>query len=249
MADELYDAIGATYATVRRTEPRIAAQLDAALGDARTVLNVGAGTGSYEPAGREVLAVEPSAVMRRQRPPHAAPVIAARAEALPFPDRSFDATMATFSDHHWTDRVTGLHELRRVARDRAVLLTWDGSYAGRYWLIRDYFPSFAALAVMTLEEVAKQLRATTVEVVPIPHDCVDGFLLAYWRRPQALLDPAARDGISCFARLEPAAIADGIGRLSDDIASGAWAERNAELLELEELDLGLRLLVATKRHA
>jgi SAM-dependent methyltransferase len=183
---DLYDTLGVGYATGRRTDPRIAAALWAALGDAETVVNVGAGTGSYEPPDREVVAVEPSAVMRAQRPPGAAPCIAASAEALPFADDAFDAGMAVLSDHHWHDNAAGLRELRRVAR-RVVLFQWDNTRLGEFWLVRDYLPELVAYARgPSLQERGALLAPdTTITPVPIPWDCVDGFLHAHWRRPEA----------------------------------------------------------------
>ncbi|MFY9934260.1 MAG: class I SAM-dependent methyltransferase, partial [Streptosporangiaceae bacterium] len=183
---QLYDTIGATYTVTRRTEPRIAAQLWAALGDARTVLNVGAGTGSYEPPGRDVTAVEPSALMRAQRPPGAAPCVAAAAESLPFQDQSFDAAMAVATIHHWPDPLAGLREMRRVAR-RVVVFTIDTTDPGwprRFWLTRDYLPEFADLFAGRpgATELARALGAR-LEPVLIPWDCADGFFEAYWRRP------------------------------------------------------------------
>jgi SAM-dependent methyltransferase len=238
----LYDRYGRTYTATRRTEPRIAARIDAALGDARTVVNVGAGTGSYEPAGREVTAVEPSAVMRAQRPPGAPEAIDADAAALPFADASFDAAMAVLSDHHWSDRAGGLRELARVAR-RTVVLTFDPALSDRYWAIKEYLPQFTNLPGMPIEEVAAHLGGAHIETVPVPHDCVDGFFLAFWRRPEALLDPLVREGISIFHRLGDGVTAAAVARLRDDLRSGAWHTRHADLLDLEELDLGLRLVV------
>jgi len=232
-----------SYTATRRTEPRIAARIWAALGDARTVVNVGAGAGSYEPVGREVLAVEPSPVMRAQRPPDAAPCVEGSAEALPFDDGAFDAAMAVLSDHHWPDRARGLRELRRVAR-RAVVFTFDPAMQDAGWIVRDYLPEFATLPGMSLEDIAAALGGARVEVVPVPWDCVDGFFHAFWRRPEAYLDERVRRGISVFARLDPSAEERFVRELRADLASGAWRERNAEVLELEELDLGYRLLVA-----
>jgi SAM-dependent methyltransferase len=231
---------------VRREDPRIAARIRAALGDARTVLNVGAGAGAYEPPDLDVVAVEPSAVMRAQRPPGAAPVVDATAEALPFADGGFDAAMAVLSDHHWTDRSRGLAELRRVAR-RRVLFSWEPSTALDSWIVRDYFPGFARFARpgYTLERTLKRLGGGRIEVVPIPHDCLDGFFHAYWRRPEAYLDPQVRAGISVFARLGAQEVERGVARLKADLASGEWGRRNAALLELEELDVGYRLVIST----
>jgi SAM-dependent methyltransferase len=243
--EPVYDTIGAGYTRVRREDPRIAARIRAALGDARTVLNVGAGAGAYEPPDLEVTAVEPSAVMRAQRPPGAAPAVDAAAEALPFGDDSFDAAMAVLSDHHWTDLSAGLAEMRRVAR-RRVLFTWETGTALESWIVRDYFPGFLRLSPPE-HDVARRLELLgggRVEPVPIPHDCADGFFHAYWRRPEAYLDETVRAGISAFARLAPGEVRAGVERLRADLESGEWRRRNAHLLELEELDLGYRLLVA-----
>jgi SAM-dependent methyltransferase len=241
---QLYDTIGATYTVTRRTEPRIAAQVWAALGDARTVLNVGAGTGSYEPSERDVTAVEPSAVMRGQRPPGAAPCVAATAESLPFEDQSFDAAMAFATIHHWQNPIAGLREMRRVAR-RVVVFTNDFSNPDLFWLNRDYLPEFADLLVgrPSLTELAGAIAART-EPVPIPWDCADGFYEAYWRRPEAYLDEHVRRGISIWARVGPDAEQRAVRSLRDDLVSGRWAERNRDLVDLDAAELGLRLLIA-----
>ena len=240
---QLYDTIGATYTVTRRTEPRIAAQIWAALGDARTVLNVGAGTGSYEPADRDVLALEPSALMRSQRLPGAAPCVAGTAENLPFDDDSFDAAMAVCTVHHWLDPVAGLREMRRVAR-RVVVFTHDASDPGRFWLTRDYLPEHAGLWAgrPSLTELARAIAART-EPVPIPWDCADGFYEAYWRRPEAYLDEHVRRGMSIWARVGPGAEQRAVRSLRDDLASGRWAERNRDLLDLGAAELDSRLLI------
>ena len=243
---QLYDTIGATYTVTRRTEPRIAARVWAALGDARTVLNVGAGTGSYEPSGRDVIAVEPSAVMRAQRPAGAAPCVAATAESLPFGDQSFDAAMAFSTVHHWPDPIAGLRELRRVAR-RVVVFTHDASDAAwcrRFWLTRDYLPEVAGMVAgrPSLDDLAGAIGAS-VEPVPVPWDCADGLFEAHWRRPGAYLDDQVRRGVSVWARVGPGAEQRAVRSLRDDLASGRWAERNRDLIALDEAELGLRLLV------
>jgi SAM-dependent methyltransferase len=240
-----YDAIGRTYTATRGTDRRIAERIWAALGDARTVVNVGAGTGSYEPPDRAVTAVEPSAVMIAQRPPGAAPAVQASAEALPFADASFDAAMAVLTLHHWNDWRAGCAELRRVARDRVVVFSWDPTYAGRMWLGPEYFPDNIDEDVAIFPSLADQAAAlgAKVEVVPIPWDCRDGFFGAFWRRPEAYLDPAVRAGISTLAKRSEAELAEGLARLRADLATGAWARRHADLLERDELDLGYRLLV------
>ena len=240
----LYDTIGATYSVTRRTEPRIAAQVWAALGDAQTVLNVGAGTGSYEPPGRDVTAVEPSAVMRAQRPAGAAPCVAATAESLPFDDQSFDAAMAFATVHHWQDPIAGLREMRRVAR-RVVVFTKDFSDPDLFWLNRDYLPEFANLLIgrPSLTDEARAIGART-EPVLIPWDCADGFYEAYWRRPAAYLDVHVRRGMSIWARVGRDAEQRAVRSLGDDLASGRWAERNRDLVDLDAAELGERLLIA-----
>jgi SAM-dependent methyltransferase len=241
---QLYDTIGATYTEMRRTEPRIARQIWAALGDARTVLNVGAGTGSYEPSDRDVTAVEPSAVMRAQRPAGAAPCLAGFAENLPFEDQSFDAAMAIATIDHWRDPIAGLREMRRVAR-RVVVLTCDASDPGRFWLTRDYLPEHNDLWVgrPSLTELARAIAART-EPVPIPWDCADGFYEAYWRRPEAYLEENVRRGMSIWARVGPDAEQRAVRSLGDELESGRWAERNRGLLDLDLAELDSRLLIA-----
>jgi hypothetical protein len=241
---QLYDTIGTTYAVTRRTEPRIAAQVWAALGDARTVLNVGAGTGSYEPPDRDVTAVEPSAVMRTQRPDGAAPCVAATAESLPFADRSFDAAMAFATVHHWQDPIAGLREMQRVARRVVVFTceTTERSWRGRFWLTRDYLHEVAASRVGLATRLARAIGAR-MEPVLVPWDCADGFFEAYWRRPEAYLDERIRRGVSVWAGVGPDAEQRAARSLADDLASGRWAERNGDLFGLDEAELGLRLLV------
>ncbi len=244
---DLYDSIGTGYAETRRTDPRIAAQLWAALGDARTVLNVGAGTGSYEPPDREVTAVEPSAVMRAQRVRGSAPCVAGTADALPFGDQSFDAAMAVSTMHHWPDATAGLRELRRVAR-RVVVFTFDGSDAAwgkKFWLLRDYLPEVAQQFAdwPPLTELAGAINART-EPVPIPWDCLDGLFEAYWRRPEAYLDERVRRGMSVWTKVGPQVEQRAVRRLEQDLASGRWSERNRDVVDLDAADLGLRLLVA-----
>ena len=241
---QLYDTIGTTYTVTRRTEPRIAAQVWAALGDAQTVLNVGAGTGSYEPPGRDVTAVEPSAVMRAQRPVGAAPCVDAVAESLPFEDQSFDAAMAVATIDHWQDPIAGLREMRRVAR-RVVVFTKDFSDPDRFWLNRDYLPEYSDLQAgrPSLTELARAIGAR-MEPVLIPWDCADGFYEAYWRRPAAYLDEHVRRGISIWARVGPDAEQRTVRSLRDDLVSGRWAERNRDVVGLDAAELGEHLLIA-----
>jgi SAM-dependent methyltransferase len=244
-----YDEIGRTYAGTRAPDARIARRIADALGDAESVVNVGAGTGSYEPTDREVVAVEPSAVMIAQRPPGSAPAVQAGAEALPFADDSFDAALAVLTMHHWSDWEAGVAELRRVARRRIVMLTFDPDYIARYWLVRDYLPEMVVVdhrRFPPLATVAEALGGAELRPVPIAADCSDGFLCAYWKRPEIYLDAAARANISSLAVLAPDVIEPAMARLGRDIDDGTWAERNAALLAGDAHDFGYRLLVAER---
>jgi SAM-dependent methyltransferase len=212
------------------------------------VVNVGAGAGSYEPKDREVTAVEPSETMLAQRRRDAAPAVRAHAEELPFPDDAFDASMAVLSDHHWRDHERGLREMRRVARRRVVIFTWEPASVLDTWIVRDYLREFQDLVPSgyTLAETARRLGGARIEPVPIPHDCRDGFFHAYWRRPHAYLDESVRAAISAFALMPADAVERALERLEADLASGEWERRNADLLELDELDAGYRLVVAER---
>ena len=204
MTDALYDRIGLRYATRRRPDPRIEARIDAALGRCNRVLNVGAGAGSYEPANRSVIAVEPSVEMIRQRPPGAAPVVQASASQLPFHDQSFDAALAVLTVHHWPHREQGLAEMRRVARELVVILTWDPEHSG-FWLVQQYFPEILEMdrtAFPSLREIESIIGPAVSTVVPVPADCLDGFLGAYWKRPAHYLDAQVRAAISVFSKLD-----------------------------------------------
>ncbi len=246
-----YDASRAAYAATRRADPRIAAAIERALGDARTVLNVGAGAGAYESAEREVTAVEPSETMRAQRPPGAPEALDARAEDLPFDNDSFDAAMAILTVHHWADPARGLRELRRVTRGPVVVLTFDPHESEAFWLVRDYLPEIAAFDRARFPTIPATVEAlggeADVERVPIPHDCRDGFLGAYWRRPERYLEPAVKPGISCFGELDSEVLARALERLGNDVESGAWRRRYGGLLSREQLDIGYRLVVARRR--
>jgi SAM-dependent methyltransferase len=247
-AQPVYDSIGVGYADQRRPDPRIEARITGALGNAHTVVNVGAGTGNYEPRDRHVVAVDPSEVMIRQRPPGSAPVVRGVAEALPFGDSAFEAGMAVLSTQHWSEPARGLRELVRVSR-RQVILTWDAAfYCEQFWLLRDYLPEMAKWEgdLATCDTVAAALSADRVEPVPVPHDCVDGFGAAYWRRPEAYLDPDVRASISGLALLEDGTAGRAMKRLRADLESGQWHARNAELLDLDELDVGYRLVIADR---
>lgn len=236
-----YDTIGVNYSDLRNPDPRIKAAIEKALGNAKTVLNVGAGAGSYEPSERQVIAIEPSQKMIRQRSATAAAVIQGCAEALPFKDCSYDASMAVLTVHHWSDKEKGLREMRRVTRGRVVILTFDPSCRGA-WLT-DYIPELVALdeeRMPRMTDYEKWLGAVQVSPVPIPHDCSDGFLYAYWRRPAACLDPRVRTAMSSF--WAAGAVSEGLKKLATDLDTGAWARRYTHVLDLTECDVGYRLV-------
>ncbi len=240
-----YDRLGRGYSRVRRPDRRIAARIDAALGAARTVLNVGAGTGSYEPQDREVTAVEPSTEMIGQRLPGSAPVVQASAEELPFEDRSFDAAMAVLTVHHWADLGAGLAELRRVSRERLVIVTFDPEALTELWIPRDYFPEMLALkrrAGATSVALAEQLAGATIEPIPVPRDCTDLFFAALWARPEKLFDEEVLKPMWVWQSISEEARRSGRERLRADLESGAWEERYGHLRELPSLDVGLRLV-------
>ena len=233
-----YDRLGRGYSRVRRPDPRIAAQVDAALGAACTVLNVGAGTGSYEPEGREVTAVEPSAEMISQRPPGSAPVVQACAEDLPFADRSFDASLAVLTVHHWANLGAGLAELQRVSRERIVIVTFDPEALADLWIPRDYFPEMFALkrrAGATSGALAEQLAGATVEPIPVPRDCTDQFFAALWARPEKLFDEEVVKPMWVWQSISEEARQSGRERLRADLESGAWEERFGHLREISHL--------------
>ena len=243
----VYDVIGTGYVATRRADPRIAYAINAALGDAASVVNVGAGAGSYEPADLRVVAVEPSREMIGQRPKGRAPVVQAVAERLPFPDGAFDAALAVLTLHHWDDRRGGLAELARVAR-RVVIVTWDPACRDSFWLTTEYLPEILEFDVPRFpqqSELAGSLGGRlTTQVLPVPHDCVDGFLGAFWRRPDAYLDPAVRGAMSCFAQLPAGRMDAGLTRLADDLNDGRWEAKFGHLRNRDDADLGYRLVVA-----
>jgi SAM-dependent methyltransferase len=241
----LYDTIGKQYASRRIPDPRIEAHIRAALEGADSIVNVGAGTGSYEPIDRPVVAVEPSMTMIRQRSRDAAPAIQAVAERLPLRDRCTSAATAFLTLHHWADLQSGLKEMKRISRKLVAILTWDPA-APTYWLTDEYFPAFTEMdrqRFPALSEISEALGHTVVHPVPVPADCIDGFLGAYWRRPHAYLDPGIRQGMSGFVDLP--GLEDGLRRLRDDLASGHWHNRFGHLLRKESLDIGYRLVTAT----
>jgi hypothetical protein len=245
-----YEAHGRTYATVRRPDPRIAALVHDALADAQTVLNVGAGAGSYEPSDRHVLAVEPSAAMRAQRRPELAPAIDAVAERLPFDGDSFDAAMATITVHQWPDPFAGLAEMRRVSRGPVVVLTFDGDSLERLWL-GEYWPELFEAErrrYPDVDQIAQVLgEDTAVLEVPIPLDCTDGFTETYYGRPEMFLDPAVRACQSAWGFVEQAAIDRGLARLAADLDSGKWDERFGALRSEPQFIGALRLITGRPR--
>ncbi len=243
---QLYDAIGIGYRDFRRPDPRLETAIIRALNQAETVVNVGAGAGSYEPSDRSVVAVEPAMTMIRQRRPGSAPVVQASATELPFRDDGFAAALAILTVHHWPDQARGLDEMARVARRRVVVVTWDPSTSG-FWLTDDYFPEIFEIdrpLFPSIEDFRKALGRVEVHPLPIPHDCVDGFLGAYWRRPHAYLDAGVRSAISTFAKLHD--LGRGLDRLRRDLEDGSWTRRYGDLLDQPEIDLGYRIVVAAK---
>lgn len=239
----LYDTIGGGYAELRLPDPGIEKAIRQALGNVATIVNVGAGCGSYEPTDKAVVAVELSTTMIAQRPAGSAPVVQASAMALPFKNKSFDAALAILTVHHWQDRKRGLRELLRVARQRVVILTWDPAFRG-FWLDR-YVPQILEQdrsLFPSIPQFRDVFDAVDVIDVPVPHDCTDGFLCAYWRRPEAYLDARVRAAISTFTKLGD--IRPALQLLKRDLESGKWQRRHADLLQQTELDLGYRLIVA-----
>jgi len=241
--DQVYKNIGVGYAAARRPDPRIHQLIVDALADANSVLNVVAGAGNYEPTDRRVVAVEPSSAMIAQRDTGAGPAVQGVAEALPFRDGTFDATLATFALHHWTEIAVGLREMRRVA-DRQVVLLFEPAESMKFWLV-ECFPECMSLpteiGAPSVDYMREHLAVQTV--TPVPVDCVDGLAGAYWGRPEAYLEPAVRASISSLALLSPADAEREAQRLRDDLRPGVWDDRFGHLRGLSELDLGYRLVV------
>jgi SAM-dependent methyltransferase len=244
-----YDRIGSGYARLRSEDPHVRAQIHAALGDARTVVNVGAGAGSYEPVDRHVIAIEPSDVMAAQRPPGLVPAIRAFAGELPLRDASVDAAMSVLSLHHWdASQEQGVRELRRVARGPVVLVTFDARVSSEMWLVADYLPELAELDRRILpppETLAAWLGgATQIIEMPIRRDTPDWTLGAFWAHPERVLDPVARLATSGFARMPPEVVARVDRALRDDLDSGRWDARHGRLRALDAYDAGMRLVVS-----
>lgn len=246
--DADYGEIGPGYASIRQPDPRIEAIVWTALGDARTVLNVGAGAGSYEPRDRDVTAVEPSASMRAERPASRVPAIDATADALPFEDDRFDAAMASITIHQWPDLAAGLREMRRVTRGPVVILTFSPEVPEPWWQ-PVYVPELyevEAGRMPALDRVAEGLGGTVeIRTLPVPADCIDGFGQAFFARPERTLDPEVRRAMSAWSFLDDSIVERYVRDLSADLASGAWDDRWGRFRELAEFDVGLRLIVAT----
>jgi SAM-dependent methyltransferase len=232
---QLYDSIGLLY---RKPDARIAAQIRQALGSAETICNIGAGAGAYEPTDRIVVPVEPSPIMASQRSNGA---VRAVAEALPFTDNAFEIVTAFLTVHHWQDADKGLAELRRVA-PRRIVLSFDLELHSSFWLVQEYLPEIASLKsrVPQAEATAGELGASRIETVWVPHDCTDGFLAAYWRRPDSYLDPGVRACISALAQLKPSIVERGIGQLRRDLADGSWYERHRDACRTRKAHLHVR---------
>jgi Methyltransferase domain len=242
---QLYESIGSQYGAIRQPDHRLQGRIIGALGDAQPLLNVGAGTGNYEPSDRPVAALEPSEVMARQRRPGSAPVVRGVAERLPFADRSFGAALATFTVHHWSNVRAGLTEICRVSH-RQVLLVHDRSLCDYYW-ITEYFPEILAVPSEQhppLDQLCRVLEVIRIETLLIPADCTDGFCSAFWARPEALLNPALRAGSSSLSQLDQASAEANVEHLRADLASGDWDARYGFLRSLPEFDMGYRLIIA-----
>ena len=246
---QLYNRIGRDYASMRKADPRWASAILSAIGDAATVLNVGAGAGSYEPIDRPVVALDPSATMLRQRARNAAPAMAAAAEAIPCPGGAFDCTTAILTIHHWTNWRAGLTEVKRVTRRRIVVLTADVFHDEEPFWLKEYFPGINGwdrAHIQPIDDVLQELWPARVERLPVPADCSDGFCGAYWRRPHAYLVPAVRGSISGFSQLNAEETGNGLARLQADLDSGVWNERYGGLLDMDEIDIGYRLVIAER---
>jgi SAM-dependent methyltransferase len=242
----LYDEVGKTYSQTRRADPRIAALVTDALDGMASVVNVGAGAGSYEPP-QTIAAVDPSLTMLRQRPASAAPALLGVAESLPLRAKCADAAMAILTIHHWSDLEAGIAEMRRIARRRLVFLTWDPDRFRRFWLFAEYLPEATRVdadMAVPMQLLAGLLDQPRTVPVPVPSDCTDGFAAANWRHPERYLDPVVRAAISSMAKAGEDALAPGLARLAGDLDSGRWQFEHADLFQLDSLDVGYRLVIA-----
>jgi len=244
----IYEQIGVGYADYRKPDPRIEAQIRRAIGDVELVCNVGAGAGSYEPQDVPVIAVEPSRVMSSQRRNRAKCILAATAEQLPLRDDAVDASMAVLTIHHWLHPEQGLAEMRRIAR-RQVIFAFDPPLLDSFWLVQDYLPEILDLEAkrsLSIAAIAQLLHTDSIETVNVPHDCSDGFLTAYWRRPEMYLEPSVRRSISPFMQLPEQVVNDALDQLRRDLSTGLWHRKHAGLLSTTSCDFGYRLVVANR---
>ncbi|NOX52787.1 MAG: class I SAM-dependent methyltransferase [Gammaproteobacteria bacterium] len=245
----IYDNIGINYSVQRHTDPRIASQLFSELKEATRIVNIGAGTGSYEPENIELVAVEPSSKMIAQRKMGSHKVEKAFAEELPFENNSFSHAMTVLSMHHWENRELAFREINRVVTEKFVAITWDPE-SDPFWLTRDYFPEIYELdkrIFPKLDELSEHFDEVGMRPLPIPSDCIDGFLAAFWKKPEAYLSHDVRQSISPFSKINN--LADGLQKLKEDLASGVWARNNSSILDSITLDVGYKVVWAQVRNA
>ena len=248
MTKAIYDNIGINYTGTRRTDPKIAEQIYAKLHGAQSIVNIGAGTGSYEPEHIDLVAVEPSAEMIAQRKKDAAPVVKAFADHLPFEDHSFTHAMTVLSMHHWKNRAEAFKEINRVTKQRFLAITWNPKH-DCFWLTRDYFPEIYEEDINifpAMEELYRHFDEVEISPLMIPEDCKDGFLAAYWKRPEAYLNDGVRQAISAFAKMKDPS--KGLRELKNDLESGKWKDKNQSILDKESLDVGY-VIVSCKTRA
>jgi SAM-dependent methyltransferase len=244
----IYDDIGINYSVTRCTDPKIAKQLYSELQGAARIVNIGAGTGSYEPENVELVAVEPSSKMISQRKIGSHSVEKAFAEKLPFENNSFTHAMTVLSMHHWENRELAFSEINRVVTEKFVAITWDSNSAP-FWLTRDYFPEIYEMdkcIFPDLDELNEHFDEVKMSPLQIPSDCKDGFLAAFWKRPEAYLSSKVRQSISSFSKLKN--LSEGLQKLEDDLASGVWAKKNHAILNSSSLDVGYRVISAKVRN-
>lgn len=244
----IYDKIGIDYAQKRQSDPRIASQILEKLKGAKRIVNIGAGTGSYEPKHMDLIAIEPSQEMIKQRPENAHKVIQGSAESLPLPDQSFSHALTILSMHHWKNRELAFKEINRVATDKFVAVSWNPE-SKPFWLTRDYFPEMIEVDRQIFPSVRElETNFDNVEVCPllIPEDCIDGFLAAYWKRPSAYLNKAVRQSISSFSKLDN--INTGLEKLEFDLETGSWHKTNRSILNKTTLDTGYIIISAKTKY-
>jgi SAM-dependent methyltransferase len=246
--DAIYDEIGINYSVTRCTDPEIAKQLYSELDAAIRIVNIGAGTGSYEPENMQLVAVEPSAEMISQRKTGSYPVEKAFAEKLPFENSSFSHAMTVLSMHHWENRPLAFSEINRVATEKFVAITWDPE-SEPFWLTRDYFPEIYEMDKRIfpgLEELNDHFDEVQVNPLKIPGDCKDGLFAAFWKRPEAYLSSRVRQSTSPFSKVKN--LSEGLHRLEEDLASGLWAKNNHAILDSSSLDVGYRVISARVKN-